>query len=210
MSPELLHIVSQYGYPVLFAAVLFMNAGVPLPGHITYLAAAVLSGRGALSLPVVIAVAVGAAIGGAALGYYLGRRGGRSLVDGYGPRVGLTPRRVARMEAFFERHGVKAIVLTRFFVVIRTFGAIFAGVNQVPERRFLCATAGGAVAWGVIFGSAGYIFGERWHVFEDWFGRIGVAGICLTILLATITMLVRRRRATATATAAAPPPSRTP
>lgn len=196
--------VAQYGYPVLFAAVLFMNAGVPLPGHLTYLAAAVLSGRGALSLPAVIAVAVAAAIGGALIGYYLGLRGGRKLVDGFGPRVGLTPPRVARMEAFFERHGVKAILMTRFFVIIRTFGAIFAGLNRIPERRFFVATALGAVAWGGIFGAAGYIFGEQWHVFEEWLGRLGIAGILLTATLATITVLWKRRRA------AAPPPSRTP
>jgi membrane protein DedA with SNARE-associated domain len=186
--------VAQYGYPVLFAAVLFMNAGVPLPGHITYLAAAVLSGRGALSLPLVVAVAVAAAIGGALLGYALGRRGGRKLVDIYGPRVGLSAPRVARMEGFFDRHGVKAIVLTRFFVIIRTFGAVFAGVNQVPERRFFVATAAGALAWGVIFGAAGYVFGDQWHVFEDWFGRIGVAGFLLVALGATITVLWKRRR----------------
>jgi membrane protein DedA with SNARE-associated domain len=208
VSPEVLHIVQTYGYPVLFAAVLFMNAGVPLPGHITYVAAAILSGRGAMSLPLVVLVAVGAAIGGALVGYHLGRRGGRSLVDGYGPRVGLTAPRVARMERFFERHGVKAIVLTRFFVVIRTFGALFAGVNQVPWRRFLLATAAGAVAWGLIFGAAGYVFGERWHLFEDWLGRLGIVGICITILLATVITIVKRRRGSSS-TAAAPPPSRT-
>lgn len=194
MNTELLQLVSQFGYPVLFASVLLMNAGVPLPGHLTYLTAAILSGRGALSLPAVIAVAVAAAIGGALLGYHLGKRGGRRLVDDYGPRVGLTPPRVARMEAFFERHGVKAIFLTRFFVVIRTFGAIFAGMNRVPDGRFAVATAVGAVAWGAIFGTAGYVFGERWNFFEEWLGRLGIAGICITILVTTVIVVVRRRR----------------
>lgn len=192
MPEALLSLISQYGYPILFTSVLLMNAGVPLPGHTTYLAAAILSGRGAsLQLPWIIIGSVIAAFIGAAAGFEIGRRGGRKLVDTYGPKIGLSAPRVASMDRFFERHGGKAVFLTRFFVIIRTFGHIFAGVNGVPAARFLLITAAGAAAWAVIFGLAGYLLGERFHIIEDYFGTAGLVVLGLLAIAGVIHVLRR-------------------
>lgn len=194
MSGTFVELLGQYGYGVLFVTVFLMNAGLPLPGHLLYLTASVLCGRGALWLPLVMGGSAAAALLGAAAGFTLGQRGGRRLIDEKGPKVGLTPARVAAMERFFDRHGVKAVFLTRFFVIIRTFGAIFAGVSRVPTRRFLLVSAAGAVAWAGLVGSAGYVFGERWHVVEDYLGIGGLVLLGLLVVAGLAHVLWTRRR----------------
>ena len=77
----MLAVPSHLGYPVLFALIFGESAGVPLPGETALLTAGVLAGAGRLSLPLVIAVAVAAAVSGDTLGYWLGRRGGRAVLD---------------------------------------------------------------------------------------------------------------------------------
>jgi membrane protein DedA with SNARE-associated domain len=194
MPDALIQLLGQYGYAILFVLVLLMNAGVPLPGHMAYVASSILAGRGTLSLPLVMAAGFLAAVLGAGGGFILGVRGGRRLLDVYGPRVGLSAKRMSLLDGFFAKHGAKAIFLTRFFVVIRTFGAVFAGVSRVPAPRFALVTSAGAVVWAAAFGAAGYVFGDQWHIVEDWLVRGGLIGFGVVALLAVGHVLWRRRK----------------
>jgi membrane protein DedA with SNARE-associated domain len=195
--PEVLHeLLGQAGYLILFVTVLLMNGGVPLPGHLAYVGAAILAGRGTFSLPLVMIAGCIAAILGALGGFAVGQRGGRRLIEVHGRRVGLSGRRLEALDRFFVRHGAKAVLLTRFFVVIRTFGALFAGVSQVPPRRFLLVTTAGAVAWAGVFGTAGFIFGDQWHVVEAWLGRAGLVFLGLGLAAAVARMGWTRCRRT--------------
>src|SRR5215469_9220830 len=72
---------ARYGYAAVFVGVFLENAGVPVPGETTVLAGGALSHYGHLSFPRVVIVAMTAAILGDNLGFYIGRRGGRWLVE---------------------------------------------------------------------------------------------------------------------------------
>lgn len=194
MPESLVHLLGQYGYPLLFLSIFLMNGGVPIPGHTLYLAAAVVSGRGTLALPLVMATSAVAAVAGSVVGYVLGRRGGRGLVEVYGPRVFLTAPRVAVMDRFFARHGLKAVFFMRFFIVIRTFGAIFAGISGVAARPFVIVTTAGAVVWAGVFGTAGWLFGDRWNDIEEWLGRGALVGLGILVLAGLTHALIARRR----------------
>src|SRR4051794_41788293 len=75
----MLPVPAHLGYPVVFALIFGESAGVPVPGETALLTAGVLAGAGRLALPLVIAVAVAAAVAGDTLGYWLRRRGGRAV-----------------------------------------------------------------------------------------------------------------------------------
>src|SRR3954454_25415310 len=80
----MLGVPAQLGYPVLFGLVFAESAGAPVPGETALLTAGVLAGAGHLSLALVIAVAIAAAVTGDTIGYWIGRPGGGA---------GLLPRR---------------------------------------------------------------------------------------------------------------------
>jgi membrane protein DedA with SNARE-associated domain len=183
VPPALVSLLAEYGCPILGFTVFFMNAGIPLPGHAAYVAACVLATRHILSLPMVFTTGATSAFFGAWLGFALGQRGGRRLVESIGPRVGLTAARLAAVERFFARFGVAAVFLTRFVIVIRTFGSVFAGVGEVPTHRFLLSTLAGALAWAGVYVGVAIVFQDGWRVLED---RLGLAGLAALAILALI------------------------
>jgi undecaprenyl-diphosphatase len=148
-----------HGYLALAAVVGLESMGVPVPGETALVTAGVLAHQGELELVPVIAIAATAAVVGDNLGYLLGAKGGRRLLEHRGPLAQWRRRFVARGERFFARHGARAVFLARFVVGARVAAAWLAGVNRMPWRRFLVWNALGGVSWAVAAGMAGYLLG---------------------------------------------------
>ena len=101
MPETIVNLFVRYGYAVVFVGVFLENAGLPVPGETALLAGAALASFGRLSLPVVIAIAIGGAVLGDNLGFLLGRMGGRKVVERYGSHVGLNTKRLRHFDRFF-------------------------------------------------------------------------------------------------------------
>src|SRR5215203_5129599 len=121
---RILSLIEHYGYLVILFGVMLESTGVPLPGETILLAAGVLVQRGHLDLGDAIVFGTMGAVIGDQIGYWVGREGGRPFVLRFGFNVSTTPERLGRTEAFFERHGGKAVFLARFFSGLRIFGAL--------------------------------------------------------------------------------------
>lgn len=195
MPDWLLDLFARYGYGVVFAGVLLENAGVPVPGETVLLAGGALAHIGRLSLPVVIATAVVAAIVGDNVGFFIGRRGGRALAVRYGPVIGLTAGRLALFDRFFERHGAKTVFIARFVTGLRVFGALLAGASGMRWPTFLFYNASGAVTWSIGVAAAGYFLARSWETLERWIGGAGL--FALGVVVALVLVGVARARRTA-------------
>src|SRR6266446_1916013 len=119
MLMALISVPTSIGYPLLFAFVAAESAGALVPGETALIVAGALAGEGRLSLSLVIAVAAGAAIVGDNVGYILGRKGLRRLVDRPGRWAGGRQRLIARGEEFFARHGAAAVFFGRWLPGLR-------------------------------------------------------------------------------------------
>jgi undecaprenyl-diphosphatase len=138
---------AQLGYGALFAFVFAESAGAPVPGETALLAAGLLARTGHLALPLVIGVAAGAAILGDNLGYWIGRRGGRSILLRDGFLADHRRRAVTKADTFFARHGGKTVLIGRWVPGVRVVGAVLAGASAMPWRRFLVFNALGGLSW---------------------------------------------------------------
>jgi membrane-associated protein len=141
-------------------AMVFIESGVLfpfLPGDSLVFTAGLLHGRLGLSLPVLMAVVVAAAALGDQAGYWLGRRFGRRLFSP-GARV-LKTEHLGQAEAFFDRHGGKALVLARFVPIVRTFAPLAAGAADYRYRQFLIWNLLGALLWGAGLAGIGSLLG---------------------------------------------------
>src|SRR5215213_7730525 len=105
---RILSLIEHYGYLVILFGVMLESTGVPLPGETILLASGLLVQRGHLDLGDVIVFGLLGAVVGDQIGYWVGREGGRPFVLRWGFYDSTTPERLARAEAFFERHGGKA------------------------------------------------------------------------------------------------------
>lgn len=188
----LVHIPAHLGYLALALLVGAESTGVPLPGETALIAAALLSRDGDLHIELVIAVAASAAIVGDNLGYLLGRRFGRRLMTRPG-RFGRHRRQALDSgQAFFDRHGAKAVFLGRFVAALRIWAAWIAGMTHMPWRKFLFYNALGGVVWAGGVGLAAYLLGEvAGKVVE----RAGVVAAVVAAIGAVGAFLLIRRRA---------------
>lgn len=193
MPDWIVDLFARYGYAVVFMGVFLENAGLPVPGETALLAGAALSHYGRLSLPWVIVTAVGAAIAGDNLGFFIGRRAGRALVVRYGARIGLTPRRLDQFNRFFARHGPKTVFIARFITGLRVFCAVLAGASELRWPTFLFYNATGAVVWSTTIGILGYALGHSWDRLERIIGRTGVLGFAVVVALLAFAVLRARR-----------------
>jgi membrane protein DedA with SNARE-associated domain len=189
----LIDLFARYGYAVVFAGVFLENAGLPVPGETALLAGAALANFGRLSLWRVVVTAIAAAILGDNLGFFIGRRGGRWLLERYGGRLGITTARLAGFDRFFDRYGARTVFAARFITGLRVVGAVLAGASGLRWPTFLFYNATGAAVWCSAVAAAGYTLANSWDTLERWIGRTGVAGLALVIVL----LLVARARARA-------------
>jgi membrane protein DedA with SNARE-associated domain len=190
----LVNLFAHYGYAVVFIGMLLENAGVPVPGETMLLAGAALSRYGSLKLSWVILAAIAGATLGDNLGFFIGRRGGRALVERYGTLLGMTSARLAQFDRFFDRHGAKTVFVARFISGLRVFGAILAGASRLSWSRFLVFNALGAVVWAVTFGAVGYGLGYSWHSLEQWIGHSGLILLVLVGVVGALAVLRARWR----------------
>ena len=179
--------IGAFGYAAIFLLVAVEGLGVPLPGETALLVAAALSGaaasRGNLDLRVVIVVAAIAAITGDTGGYLLGRRWGRRLMTRWGPRVGLSAKRMALVERFFDHYGVLAVFFGRYQAIFRTYIGIIAGVAHMPFRRFFPVRLASCIVWAVIYGLLGYFLGRQWPRVQS---LVHAFGLTATVIGAAI------------------------
>jgi membrane protein DedA with SNARE-associated domain/membrane-associated phospholipid phosphatase len=178
---RILALIEHYGYLVVLFGVMAESTGVPLPGETILLAAGVLVQRGHLDLGDTIAFGILGAVLGDQIGYWVGREGGRPFVLRWGRYLLITPARLGRAEAFFARHGGKAVFLARFFSGLRVFGALVAGISRMRWGTFLIYNALGGAVWATAVVLVGYFLGSSLGLVERWLGR---ATLVLAVVLA--------------------------
>jgi membrane-associated protein len=184
------HLVEVAGYPLLLLLVMGESSGVPIPGETALITAAVLASRGKLQIEWVIALAACGAIVGDNIGYVIGRKGGRWLLERPG-RLHRQRRDVLRLgEPFFERHGPKAVFFGRFVLGLRVWASWLAGATRMPWRSFLLWNALGGICWATGIGLLAYFLGSSASNAIEAFGIYGLIGAVVAIAGG---VLLRRR-----------------
>ena len=142
---------------LLFVAVLANQAGVPLPVTPWLLAAGVLAASGHLSLIVVVAGAVGAALGADLAWYGLGRWRGTEALTGLLRVLRRPPATFDRVTRVFRAHHVGFVWSARFLPELNPIAAGLAGVTGVGLSRFLLYASGSALAWAGAWAGGGFL-----------------------------------------------------
>jgi membrane protein DedA with SNARE-associated domain len=185
------HLVRTAGYPLLFLIVMSESSGLPVPGETGLITAAVLASQGNLKIALVIPLAAAGAIVGDNIGYLIGRKGGRWLLE----RPGAFQRQRNEVlligEPFFERHGPKAVFFGRFLLGLRVWASWLAGATRMHWKSFVVWNALGGITWATAIGLIAYFLGSSASNAIQAFGLYGLAAV----LLAIISGFVMHRRA---------------
>ena len=188
-------------YLVVGGVVGIESLGVPLPGEIVLVSAALMSSHHDLAVnPIGVGVAavIGAVIGDS-IGYTIGRRFGMPLFDRLGRRFPrhFGPGHVALAERLFNRWGVRAVFFGRFIALLRIFAGPLAGALKMPYPRFLAANVSGGICWAGGTTALVYFAGmaaERWMERFSW-----IALVIAVVVGAAAAILLRERTSRAVA-----------
>jgi len=200
---HLLDFVAAYGawvYALLFV-IIFSETGLVvtpfLPGDSLLFATGALCATGALSTPASAALLIGAAFLGNAVNYTIGRVIGPRVFSAH-DSAGISHRllnreHLGRAHAFFEEYGGKAVVLSRFMPIVRTFLPFVAGAAAMRPSAFGFYNAIGAVGWVALCLGAGFLFGNV-PIIKQNFSLVTIGIVIVSILPMVIEYLRRRSR----------------
>lgn len=165
LDKHLAVMVQQYGvwiYAILFA-IIFSETGFVvtpfLPGDSLLFVAGALAALGGMDIMILIAVLLAAAALGNTLNYQIGRYLGPKVFQWENSRF-FNKAALLKTQAFYETHGGKTLVISRFLPLFRTFAPFVAGIGAMTWARFTFFNLIGAFAWVVSLTLAGYFFGN--------------------------------------------------
>jgi membrane-associated protein len=178
---SLTDLAQNVGYPLMFLLIMAESSGLPLPGETALITAAVLASQGRLEIAIVIPLAALAAIVGDNIGYGIGRKGGRWLLERPGWYQARRAKALSDGEVFFAKHGPKAVFFGRFFLGLRVWASWLAGITRMHWRSFVFWNACGGIVWATAVGLIGYFLGHAAGNAIQTFGLFGLLGVLIAI-----------------------------
>lgn len=188
LDRHLTELVADYHlwvYAILFA-IIFCETGLVvtpfLPGDSLLFAVGALAAvdqTGTLNATWIWLLLIAAAVLGNEVNFRIGRAIGPRAFSG--SIRWLKQEYLLRTQAFYEKHGGKTIILSRFVPIIRTFAPFVAGVGCMQRRRFAAYNFGGGFAWVTIFIWGGYLFGNV-PIVKNNFGVVTIGIVVVSVL----------------------------
>ena len=182
-------------YAILFA-IIFSETGFVvtpfLPGDSLLFVAGTLAAVGGMHVHLLVVTLILAAFLGNMVNYAVGRWLGRRFFTDRGSRW-LNPKHLEAAHAFYDRHGGKAIVISRFLPIVRTYVPFVAGMAAMQPARFTAFNLAGAVLWIASLCYAGYLFGNIPWIKSNL--TLIIVGIIVVSLLPLVWAWVRSRSA---------------
>ncbi|GLY48723.1 DedA family protein [Lentzea sp. NBRC 102530] len=172
------------------------NLFPPIPSELVLPLAGFSASKGVFSLPAALFWTTLGSVAGAVIVYLAGMLLGRTRTRALVARIPLV--RVTdfdKTEAWFTRHGTKAVFLGRMIPLFRSFISLPAGVERMNFPKFLVLTTLGSLIWNTVFVVAGYQLGENWHRVESYAGvfqKLVIAAVALALTLFVVTRLRHR------------------
>lgn len=172
------------GYIVIALGVLAERSiflGLVVPGDVILVLGGVYAAQGKLSLALVIALGTLAGCVGESIGYWLGRRYGRTLIARL-PFVNRIEHRFEGAEAYFQKHGGKTVAIGRYATAAGAFVPFVAGLARMRYRRFLVFDVPAILVWAAAISLFGYLFGKNVDLVDRALSQFGYAMLGLLVL----------------------------
>ncbi|WP_018685455.1 DedA family protein [Actinokineospora enzanensis] len=170
------------------------SLGIPLPGEIVLVSAALMASQHHELNPVWVGVcATVGAIVGDSIGYAIGRKGGPRLFAWAGRKFPkhFGPAHIEKARSLFARRGMWAVFFGRFIALLRILSGPLAGSLHMSYGRFFTANALGGIVWAGGTTALVYYLGV---VAEKWLSRFSWAGLALAVIVGVVVTLVVRKR----------------
>jgi len=209
LTSHLTSSIAHHGVYAVFA-LMALDALLPVGGELIMLYAGALSAGAiagqhavvfgthlATGIESYVVLALAGSLGylaGALIGWAIGARGGRALIERHGRWLHVAPETFERAESWFERFGNRAVFLGRLTPVVRSFISIPAGALGSPLGPYIALTLLGSMIWCFGFAAAGWALGDTWESFHRDFRYADYAAVAVVLGVVVAVVLHRRQR----------------
>jgi membrane protein DedA with SNARE-associated domain len=132
---------------------------------------------------------------GSILGWAIGLYGGRPYLERHGRWLHVTPEKLDKADAWFERYGDATVFVSRMLPVVRSFVSIPAGIGEMPLGRYTVFTFAGTIPWCFALAGVGLALGSQWEEFHSSFRYADYAIVALVVAgVAALLYRTHRRR----------------
>ena len=185
--------ITRYGYPGLFALLMFGIAGLPIPDETLLMFSGYLISQGRLNPIFTFIAGFAGSVSGISLSYAAGRFVGQPVLFRYGRYVGITPAHLDQVRCWYGRTGEWLLTFGYFIPGVRHFTALVAGMSQLGLRIFAIFAYLGAAIWVATFLGIGYIVGENWQKALDLIHRYTTTAVISLAAIIAVAWWIRSK-----------------
>ncbi|MBS4196569.1 VTT domain-containing protein [Lederbergia citri] len=190
----MLSYVDQYGYIVLFIALMLELIALPIPGEILMSYAGYLVFQGHMNWVLcILAAALGSSVG-MTIAYGIGYKLGHPFIEKHGHRFHMGPDRLNRISQWFTNHGNKMLIFGFFIPGVRHITGYFSGVTRLPIKVYMIYAYTGAFVWTAIFISIGKLLGPQWDQFHTSIKKYLIIGVLLAAVIFIMIYVYRKNK----------------
>jgi membrane protein DedA with SNARE-associated domain len=197
MDFDVQSLLQHYGYAGVFLILLLEPIGIPFPAETTLTISGIAWSNGVFALlPLLLAASIGNIVG-SLVAYLIGRYLGRPVILRYGRYVGITPKRLDKATATFEKYQATVVLFSKFIAGIRILVPYIAGMNRMPLLLFTVYTVAAALVWAATFIILGRSIEMQWaryhHLIYQYSAVAAVIAVVLVGLYIFLKVRARRR-----------------
>ncbi len=178
--------ISTLGYAGVGFLMALQTTAVPIPSEVILPFAGFLASTGRFNIWILAIVGgLGSCVGSSAA-YYIGKKGGRPLVNKFGKYILISQRDLDRTQNFFARFGGIAIFIGQLLPIVRSFIGFVAGIAEESYKKFLISVFIGSFLWSLLLGFIGMKLGQHWGDLHSKFQKFDIIVVIFIMIIAAV------------------------
>ncbi|MBU3182832.1 VTT domain-containing protein [Clostridium psychrophilum] len=187
-------LINQYGYIILFSALILELIAFPLPGELMMTYCGFLVYQSKMNWIISILVATAGVMLGITISYFIGTKLGTRFFEKYGSYIHLDPAQIEKKSKWFNSSGKKLLILAYFIPGVRHITGYFSGITKISYKIFALNAYLGALIWTSTFISLGRALGSKWSIFHSYLSKYSIIGSLIICLILTIIYAYRHHK----------------
>ncbi|MBD2090327.1 DedA family protein [Microcoleus sp. FACHB-1515] len=196
MAEWITNVMTSLGYWGIGLLMFLENLFPPIPSELIMPLAGFTVARGEMNFFLaVLAGTIGTVLGALPwyyIGHFLGTERVRDLADRYGRWLTVTGKDIDRADRWFDRQGIKAVLIGRLIPGVRTLISLPAGISGMNLPVFLVFSTIGTVLWTTLLTAAGYFLGDNYELVDEYLAP--VSKVIAAIIVVSFLFWVARRK----------------
>lgn len=162
MEEYVINLMGSFGYLGMFIGMVIEAVVIIIPSELILAMGGILAANGTFSLFGAILVGLFGSVFCACIIYAMGYYGGRPFIQKYGKFFFMKEKDIEKSDKWFEKYGMKAAFIGRFFPIVRTLISLPIGISKLNFKKFLIYTTIGSIPWTLLFVLSGYYLGSNY------------------------------------------------